>query len=250
MTRYFWSVQFWRRSSIPLRFMNFNQLRKRDVCNLLTHWLFIICNESRLWGFFGAWTPSLLPPPPPPPPPPPKQQQQISWLKTIYLLLMCSEDSGNGNDCEGTRTNCPTNPQEFRLHPSFASPSLPSFSSSSTSSTSFSSSSTSSSFSTSSCFGYLFTLGEQPWAIYLILFCFVLLFFSCLFFLSLSLSLFSPSLCLSPILSVGWNRNEPMRPSSPCVHSLNTFCHLSATELRVASCVFPVCFLSRATEVH
>ena len=84
-----------------------------------------------------------------------------------------------------------------------------------------------------------------------VLFCFVVLFlFVFSLSLSLSLSLFSPSLCLSPILSVGWNRNEPMRPSSPCVHSLNTFCHLSATELRVASCVFPVCFLSRATEVH
>ena len=224
MTRYFWSVQFWRRSSIPLRFMNFNQLRKRDVCNLLTHWLFIICNESRLWGFFGAWTPSLLPPPPPPlpppPPPPPKQQQQISWLKTIYLLLMCSEDSRNGNDCEGTRTNCPTNPQEFRLHPSFASPSLPSFSSSSTSSTSFSSSSTSSSFSTSSCFGYLFTLGEQPWAIYLILFCFVLLFFSCLFFLSLSLSLsvFSLTLFVTDIVC----RLEPQR-TDETIFSLCSF---------------------------
>ena len=218
MTRYFWSVQFWRRSSIPLRFMNFNQLRKRDVCNLLTHWLFIICNESRLWGFFGAWTPSLLPPPPPPP----KQQQQISWLKTIYLLLMCSEDSGNGNDCEGTRTNCPTNPQEFRLHLSFASPSLPSFSSSSTSSTSFSSSSTSSSFSTSSCFGYLFTLGEQPWAIYLILFCFVLLFFSCLFFLSLSLSLcFLPHfVCHRYCLSVGTATNR-------WDHLLLVFIHLT-----------------------
>ena len=104
-----------------------------------------------------------------------------------------------------------------------------------------------------SCFWSLFTLPEQPWAIYLIFFDFLpppllppplLLLF---FFLGFSSSSYFSLrfVCHRYCASVG-TATKPRVHLRLFVHSLNIFCHLPVTALYAAPRQFPISILSHS----